>query len=488
MPTVALYRKYRPKNFDELSGQEPIAQSLDNAVQSERVSHAYLFSGPRGVGKTSAARILARALSPADEGANLDIIEIDGASNRRIDEIRDLREKVHLAPTNGKYKIYIIDEAHMLTTEAFNALLKTLEEPPSHVVFILATTEVHKLPATIVSRTQHYAFLPISAAVQTVHLRKIAQTEGISVEEAALDLIAAASEGSLRDSLSILDQAANTVGKSITATAIRALLGLADQQIIEDIAVALVERDVSKLVKSFDLHQARGGQAPQLHQQLLRLWHDILRCQLKLSTPLTKRQQWLIANTEIDYLARISLQLVQLPPGVSNSPIGLEAALVRLVAGNTKTDIKQPEPIIARNVPKALDVVEKSTSKRPKMVKSKAVSALTENLWLKALIMIKERNTSLYGLLRSADIELETAKLSLIFRFQFHLRRLNEPKNQQLLLEVLQHITGREIAIESSLAASVKATQITDSEPNKTADSQNSVNQVLQILGGEVIS
>src|SRR5581483_11786503 len=178
----ALYRKYRSRSFDEVVGQEHIVQTLKNAVKSGRISHAYLFSGPHGVGKTSVARILAHEvnnLSYADDDIHLDIIEIDAASNRRIDEIRELRDRVHIAPTAAKYKVYIIDEVHMLTREAFNALLKTLEEPPAHCIFILATTEAHKLPETIVSRTQRFNFKAIDKLTATDYLKEIAAKEKI---------------------------------------------------------------------------------------------------------------------------------------------------------------------------------------------------------------------------------------------------------------------------------------------------------------------
>src|SRR5579872_3869791 len=188
----ALYRKHRSRKFSEVIGQDHITKTLQKAIKNGRISHAYLFAGPRGVGKTSVARILAHevnGLPPSDDTINLDIIEIDAASNRRIDEIRDLREKVHIAPTAAKYKVYIIDEVHMLTKEAFNALLKTLEEPPEHVIFILATTEAHKLPETIVSRTQRYNFKPIDDKDIAGHLAMIAKREGIKAEPEALKAI-----------------------------------------------------------------------------------------------------------------------------------------------------------------------------------------------------------------------------------------------------------------------------------------------------------
>src|SRR5476649_2136159 len=199
-----LYRKYRSRSLDEVIGQKHVTDTLKNALKSGRISHAYLFTGPRGVGKTSVARILAHevnGLPYTDESIHLDIIEIDAASNRRIDEIRDLRDKVRIAPTSAKYKVYIIDEVHMLTKEAFNALLKTLEEPPEHVVFILATTDVHKLPETIISRTQRFSFRSIAVPDAVKHLRFIANSEKIKIDDEALELIAERGDGSFRDSI-----------------------------------------------------------------------------------------------------------------------------------------------------------------------------------------------------------------------------------------------------------------------------------------------
>src|SRR5438270_9363932 len=222
----ALYRKNRSKKLSEVVGQEHVTSTLEKALKTGKVSHAYLFTGPRGVGKTSVARILAHEINKlpyTDDSAYLDIIEIDAASNRSIDEIRDLREKVYAAPANADFKVYIIDEVHMLTREAFNALLKTLEEPPAHVVFILATTDAHKLPETIVSRTQRFTFRPVAKAMVAELLGTIARAEDIAADQEALDLLAEHGEGSIRDRISMLDKARNS-GDKINGEIVRVLL------------------------------------------------------------------------------------------------------------------------------------------------------------------------------------------------------------------------------------------------------------------------
>lgn len=253
-------RKWRPQNFSDVIGQEHITKTLINSIKNGKVAHAYIFAGPRGVGKTTTARILAKSLNcinpkdaePCNEcemclsfanSQNLDVIEIDGASNRRIEEIRTLRDSVKYAPTRGKYKVYIIDEVHMLTTESFNALLKTLEEPPEHTIFIFATTDVHKVPLTILSRCQRFDFRRIELASTKNTLQKIADAEGIVIDDLALSLIAKKSDGALRDAQTLFDQAIAFSGNKIDSGVINMMLNLIDEELYFNISEAILNKN-----------------------------------------------------------------------------------------------------------------------------------------------------------------------------------------------------------------------------------------------------
>jgi DNA polymerase-3 subunit gamma/tau len=281
-----LARKWRPQTFEEVVGQEPIARTLKNALAAGRVAHAFLFSGPRGVGKTSVARILAKALNCVQgptphpdntcetcreitNGSSLDVLEIDGASNRGIDEVRDLREKIKYLPAQGHYKVYIIDEVHMLTKEAFNALLKTLEEPPAHAVFILATTEVHKVPVTILSRCQRYDFRRIPTALIEAHLAKLAEQEGWSLDPEGLALIARAAEGGLRDAQGFLDQVVTFGGEAVSPQEIARILGVTDRGALLKGLTAIIERRGPELLALIDELYNQGHDLRRFYQDLL---------------------------------------------------------------------------------------------------------------------------------------------------------------------------------------------------------------------------
>lgn len=289
----ALYRVWRPQRFADVIGQEHITQTLQNALKERRFSHAYLFNGPRGTGKTSAAKILAKAVNclqgPAaepcnecvickgmTEGSLVDVVEIDAASNRGVEEIRDVRDKVKYAPTEARYKVYIIDEVHMLTTEAFNALLKTLEEPPEHVIFILATTEPHKLPLTIISRCQRFDFRRIPVETMVERLRMIAGESGVSVSDQALMLIARAAEGGMRDALSLLDQAFSFRGETIDAEDVLTVTGSVSHLFLAETVQLLYNKNIPGIVEQLNDLMAAGKDPEQFLQDLTHYYRDLL--------------------------------------------------------------------------------------------------------------------------------------------------------------------------------------------------------------------
>ncbi len=268
----ALYRTYRSRSLDEIVGQSHITRILQRAIASGHIAHAYLLTGPRGVGKTSIARILAHEINGlpyTDESTHLDIIEIDAASNNSVEDIRDLRDKVQIAPTSSPKKIYIIDEVHMLSKSAFNALLKTLEEPPEHVVFILATTDADKLPATILSRVQRFNFRAISPRDAAKHLAFIAEQEKIAITPDALELIAEQGKGSFRDSISLLDQLRSLSDETIDRAMVAEVLGLAQDEAVEELLAAYAAADIGRAAQLIDEAEAAGTPAELLAEQLL---------------------------------------------------------------------------------------------------------------------------------------------------------------------------------------------------------------------------
>ncbi|QYK65056.1 MULTISPECIES: DNA polymerase III subunit gamma/tau [Paenibacillus] len=307
MEHIALYRAWRPQAFKDMVGQQHIIQTLQNAIRENRTSHAYLFSGPRGTGKTSAAKILAKAINcehgPAPEpcneceackritaGAVMDVQEIDAASNRGVEEIRDLRDKVKYAPTEVRHKVYIIDEVHMLTTEAFNALLKTLEEPPPHVMFILATTEPHRIPATIISRCQRFDFRRVSLEEQTERLDLICQQENIQADSDALQYIARLSDGGMRDAVSVLDQISSFTDGRVTYQQVLDMTGGIASEQFGKLALALLKEDVGTVLQMIENFMQEGKSADKCMENLLYYFRDLLMIKMvPQATKMTER-------------------------------------------------------------------------------------------------------------------------------------------------------------------------------------------------------
>src|SRR3990167_4211299 len=485
MSYVVLARRYRPQTFEDIVGQEPIVTTLRNAIRTNRVAHAYLLAGPRGVGKTSAARILSKALNcqhgPTEtpcnvcdicrcisEGNDIDVLEIDGASNRGIDEVRNIRQNVSYAPSRTRYKIYIIDEVHMLTRKAFNALLKTLEEPPAHVKFIFATTEAHKLPETIVSRTQRFTFKPVDHNQVVDHLRTIAQAESITISDDALTLVAAHGEGSFRDSISLLDQVKNQ-GEQVDLSTVEAVLGIASEQTVLTITGAVETGNIQKLVETLHTAQNSGYQAGILAKQVavqLRdglvtgsnsLPHSVITDLLQklLSVPAAHDQSSALELALIEgALTQANQQAPTIPPKESKKEQPTEnvpateptepTQAVKPILEEPKTPVVEPQ--------KTKSPTTKSDIPAPKTTQAKETNNATgEELWEQVLQNIKAKHNTLYSVARMADAHLHKDTLTLTLGFAFHQKRLNETKNKQILADLASSFAGKPISVECTL-------------------------------------
>ena len=498
---IALYRKYRSKKLSEVVGQDHITTTLNNALKSDRISHAYLFTGPRGVGKTSIARILAHEINQLpydDDSTHIDIIEIDAASNRRIDEIRDLRDKVHIAPTSAKYKVYIIDEVHMLTKEAFNALLKTLEEPPAHVVFILATTDAHKVPETITSRTQKFVFQSVEESAVAKHLIYIAEKEGFSLDKDAAHLLAEHGGGSFRDSISMLDQIIDPAEKHIKIESVRSIIGIPNIANITDLLDATLNgksRDI--LDKTGQLYED-GQQASSVATMLgKRIRSKILHGEphthelLKLSERLLQVAGSRSPNSLLDIVLLEYSTVAQRGEKGEDKNLKQDQKSSKVVTSETESNTtEQNENFLETpqfTEPESNDPRSPIPNLQSDEPADEPLHPLPSNLqpgsfdWDKLLAHIKSTNNTLYGVLRLASPQFLNNVLHLHFKFGFHKKRVDEAKNMNIVQKGITDLFGINIAVKTSLGEVADSPSSNDSGSEMAQKDQQKVTQTHNI-------
>lgn len=558
-----LYRKYRPQTFADVFGQGHIVQTLSNAILNGRAGQAYLFTGPRGTGKTTMARLFAKAVNCENsngaepcmkcdicknitQGKSLDVFEIDAASNTGVENIRELRETVKLPPSQAKYKIYIIDEVHMLSTGAFNALLKTLEEPPAHAIFILATTEIHKVPGTIISRCQRFDFTKISIENIIKKLSKIAGREGIEIEKAALEAIAISAEGGMRDAESLLAQVISLEDKKITSKEVEDILGTTKHQSVEDFTEAILEKDTHKALRIIDTLSNDGFDLEVFHKSTLNYIRQLLLISIdeslsktfsfELTTEQTQKIIEICKKTKTDELLKILEILSEIQGKMRTSfipQLPLEIAVVRITK-NISSQIEAPKNIttqaqqtqsISKNSniespiinekkktfsesnadakkseqfeekPAEINQENKTIINSPEKGKIFEISDIT-NIWPEACQQIIKINHSLAALLpHSMPAKAENGTLTIITKYGLYKDKLMENTNRLTVEGVFANLLGAKVIIKALTEdeSGIKLPEKRNAVPTfgqKTGESNKPsslLTDAASLLGGKIV-
>jgi DNA polymerase-3 subunit gamma/tau len=540
----AFYRKWRPRTFDQVVGQDHVTQTLRNALQQSRIVHAYLFSGPRGTGKTSTARILAKAVNclsddeerpcnhcvmceAIDDGRAMDLIEIDAASHTGVDNIRDLRDKISFAPTEARYRFYIVDEAHMLSPPAFNALLKTLEEPPPHAILVLATTEAYKIPATVISRCQRFDFrrIPLSAMID--RLQHIAGDEGLQVQDGVLELIARQATGSMRDAESLLDQLATFAGSEITLAQVQAMLGSTSSEAVQDLVRQVNSGDLAGGLGTVNRALAEGADPRQLTKELLEYLRGLLLVKSTGHAPpeLTKEQAKEMASQasrlSLDQLVRTIKIFNQAALDLKDSAqpqLPLELALVEAILeeGPTKAPRGPADsasghmergpsaPPRAASGPKDVpptagdqsslegssseDVAVQAAQDVPAAGGGQSVAGGLEQLqgaWAHVVAAVNRQSRHLAAVVRDCPpMALEEEVVILHAGSPFHKQQLESDRARQLVEEGVTEILGRPYRVKCVLQSNAPAQRTKDDDLERLIDDPM-IRAGLE-LGGEI--
>lgn len=514
--TQALYRKWRPHKWDEVIGQEHIVQTLRNAICAERVAHAYLFAGPRGTGKTTTARLLAKAVNCLDDTLNerpcdtcehcqavnqgrfLDLIEIDAASNTSVEDVRDLRDKINFSPNQAHYKVYIIDEVHMLSTAAFNALLKTLEEPPQHAIFVLATTEIHKIPATVLSRCQRHEFRRIPVADIVADLQRLAEGEDIQVETDALTLIARQSAGSMRDAISLLDQLASSE-KIITVSLARTVLGTATEQIVLDLIDAVQAKDSATGLEHIHTALDGGSDPRQFTRQIVDYLRQLLLIQLGNAAQVdaTSETRTVMARHAQAFNTPKLLRVIKafntaaVEARISWQPsLPLEMALIEsitepeTVQATAESPTQQATHAIAKASPsckKSTAPIEQHTEASASDNTSSAGKHLNEQ-WRQIINLVKQQKSNVAGLLNSVKTRhLKENILTLGFASDVLKSQMEKSENIEIVEGVLKQVLDEEVHIRCTTVSAQR------SAPPPEVEQDGMVAAAVRDLGGEIV-